>query len=438
MTTTLLRKTFAPRGAARDIFHLRAPEVLIVGSAGTGKSRACLEKLNAVAWKYPGMRGLIVRKVARSLTNTVLAAFRQHVITDYLASGEVQWYGGSAQEPAQYRYSNGSSIQVAGMDQASRIMSSEYDFIYVAEATEITENDCELLATRLRNGVMPYQQLLMDCNPQHPTHWLKVRCDKGQCVILNSQPEENPIYFDADGNLTEKGQAYISKLDNLTGVRYQRLRKGLWVGAEGIIFDEFDPSIHVIDEMPDGWETWTRYWTVDFGHTHPFVLQCWAEDGDGRLYLYREIYHTKKLVEDHARTILSLVVKDGEWLEPKPFRIICDHDAEGRATFSKHAGLGTHPAKKAVTDGIEKVQVRLRRQTDGKPRIFFLKNALVSRDQALVDAKKPTCTVESILSYIWAPDKEQPVKEDDDGADAMRYMVADRDLGGTFRMRSIG
>jgi phage terminase large subunit len=34
--------------------------------------------------------------------------------------------------------------------------------------------------------------------------------------------------------------------------------------------------------------------------------------------------------------------------------------------------------------------------------------------------------------------KEQPVKENDHGCDAMRYMVAERDLGGRPRIRTLG
>jgi len=105
---------------------------------------------------------------------------------------------------------------MAGMDKATKIMSSEFDMIYVGEATELTENDWEMLATRLRNGVMPYQQLIADCNPEAPTHWLKVRVDTGKTTGLDSRHEDNPVYYDAEGQLTDQGRPYINRLDNLT------------------------------------------------------------------------------------------------------------------------------------------------------------------------------------------------------------------------------
>ncbi|MGA4988615.1 hypothetical protein [Nonomuraea bangladeshensis] len=64
----------------------------------------------------PGMRALIVRKTAVSLGSTGLVTFREHVAKESLAGGDVVWYGGSAQEAASYRYTNGSAIVVGGMD----------------------------------------------------------------------------------------------------------------------------------------------------------------------------------------------------------------------------------------------------------------------------------------------------------------------------------
>jgi phage terminase large subunit len=115
------------------------------------------------------------------------------------------------------------------MDKSTKIMSSEYDMIYVQEATELTEEDWESLTTRLRNGIMPYQQLMADCNPSHPQHWLKLRCDRGATLLLESRHEDNP-------SITP---AYIAKLDALTGVMKLRLRYGRWAAAEGMVYESW-------------------------------------------------------------------------------------------------------------------------------------------------------------------------------------------------------
>ncbi len=232
----VLEHVYEPRGACNALFSCREPEVLISGPAGTGKSRACLEKLHLMALVNPGMRGLIIRKTLASLGSTALVTWREHVVAEALENRTVEYYGGSAEHPAQYRYSNGSVVVVGGMDKASKIMSSEYDAVYVQEATELTEDDWEALSTRLRHGKISFQQLMGDANPNAPTHWLAQRNDKGQTLRLESRHEDNPLLYEND-TLTERGTEYMARLDALTGVRYARLRKGLWVAAEGIIYD---------------------------------------------------------------------------------------------------------------------------------------------------------------------------------------------------------
>lgn len=432
--------SYAPRNNSKAIFTDRSPEIVLSGPAGTGKSRACLEKLHVLALKYPGMRGLIIRKTATSLGSTALVTWRNFVIKEFLLNGTVRYYGGSASEASQYIYSNGSRITIGGMDKATRIMSSEYDIVYVQEAIELTLEDWESITTRLRNGVIPYQQLIADTNPDKPTHWLKLRANEGRTKIYDTTHEDNPVYFKEDGTVTKKGAAYIAKLDALTGVRKQRLRKGLWVAAEGLIYEEYDPTIHVIDRFPIP-VSWTRYWTIDFGYTNPFVLQRWAEDTDGRLFLYAEQYMSRRTVDQHAKDLLAVIKdKDGNWLEPKPRTIICDHDAEGRATFEKEIGLSTIAANKKVLEGIQRVQQRLRPVGDKKPRLFIMRNALVERDTKLADARKPCSTEEEITGYVWdmgqgKSPKEQPLKVDDHGCDALRYMVTEKDLGSRPRVR---
>jgi len=342
------------RGAAKAAFdgpNARDPEVLLSGPAGTGKSFAALTKLHMMALINPGMRGLIVRKTATSLTSTALVTFREQVAQEAIATGIVTWFGGSAQEAASYRYSNGSIIAVGGMDKATRIMSSEYDVAYVQEAIELTENDWEAITTRLRNGRISFQQIIADTNPDVPTHWLKQRGNAGRTTFLESRHEDNPMMYNDDGTPTERGVNYLAKLDALTGPRLQRLRYGAWVAAEGQIFEGYDAAVHLIDPF-DIPREWPRYWSIDFGYTNPFVCSRYAEDPDGRLYLYAEIYQTKTLVEDHA-SILKGILKR----EPRPHAIICDHDAEDRATLTRHLGISTRAARKGVSDGLQAVGV---------------------------------------------------------------------------------
>ncbi|RYG48699.1 terminase, partial [bacterium] len=408
---------FQPRPGALEILYAKQPEVVVSGPAGTGKSRAGLEKLFLALQKYAGARALLCRKTRVSLTQSGLVTWEDKVVPE----GHAILVGPVRANRRSYLFPNGSELVIGGLDKPGRIMSTEFDLIYVQEAIELDENDWESLSTRLRNGVMPYQQLMGDTNPDRPTHWLKKRCDENRARIIHSRHEDNPLFWSVKtDDWTPQGRAYIDKLDALTGARKERLRYGRWVGSEGTIF-EYDPRIHRIPkrELPQDWE---RIWVVDFGYTNPFVWHQWAIDPDGRMILEKQIYLSGVLVEDIAKMILEATKDD-----PRPTRLICDHDAEDRATLERHLEIGTEPAVKAVSRGIQLTKSRFQVAGDGKPRIMFMEGSLIHEpDEDLIEAKKPTDTEQEFDGYIWDPKAkkgEQPLKKDDHGADTTRYGV---------------
>jgi phage terminase large subunit len=418
---------FMAHGAAADLWRYKGQEVILAGPYETGKTLASLNKVNAMCCKYPGLRVLMVRKTYRSLVESACVTFENKVLA-YPPQDDrcpVRRQGG--QHPQAYVYPNGSRIVLGGMDRPAKLLSSEWDVIYVNQAEELSLADWGALTGRAtgRAGNMPYAQVMGDANPGPPTHWIQHR---PTLKVLESRHEDNPTLFDARaGEWTDQGKTTLAILDALPGVMRLRGRYGKWVAAEGQVYDGFDRALHLVDHF-DPPASWPRYWVVDFGYTNPFSWQQWVEDGDGRLYLHREIYRTRRLVEDHARDILAATKG-----EPLPAAIICDHDAEDRATLERYLGMRTVAAYKSVSAGIQAVATRLIVAGDKRPRLFFMRDALIERDEDLASAHKPCCALDEIDVYVWPkaadgkPNKEAPVKENDHGMDAARYMVAHAD-----------
>ena len=71
---------YIPHGECLNLYETEVDEVLISGPAGTGKSRACLEKIHYLMQKYDGARALIVRKTRASLTESALQTFERWVL----------------------------------------------------------------------------------------------------------------------------------------------------------------------------------------------------------------------------------------------------------------------------------------------------------------------------------------------------------------------
>lgn len=390
----------------------KAQTLLLTGSAGGGKSRCAAEKINAYCWTYDNSTWLIMRKAREWASKSIVPFMWQSVM------GRDSRINYNKSEGVFY-YPNGSVIYSGGMmddKQRESVRSiggdGGLDGAWFEEANAFTRNDYEEIIGRVRHTAADWQQIILTTNPDSPSHWIyKDLIQGGGASVYYSGAKDNP----------NNSPAYIHNLQKLTGVMKDRLVDGKWVQAEGAIYDEYDPAIHLIDR--DKCPPFIRrYRVVDFGYSNPFVCQWWGEDADGRLYRYREMYVTKKLVEDLTPKIVAL--SEGENIDTT----VADHDAEDRATMEKH-GVYTIPAQKDVSTGIQAVKARLKVQPDGKPRLYFVRGALVEVDPLLEAEKKPTCTEDEITGYAWKkypdgkPNKEEPVKVNDHGCDTTRYMV---------------
>jgi phage terminase large subunit len=209
-------------------------------------------------------------------------------------------------------------------------------------------------------------------------------------------------------------------MDKLTGIRRDRLRDGKWVRAEGVVYDEFEPKVHVVDPM----QVSGRYLAaVDWGFTNPGIIQVWFVDGDGRLYLVEEIYQTGQLVSWWVAQAKRLQAQYG--IET----FVCDPAQPGNIEEFRAANLIATGADNQIALGIQKVKDRLRAAGDGRPRLFLCRGATRDLDQTLVSAYKPSSTEQEFGSYVWPqgvdgkPVKENPVDEHNHGLDALRYMV---------------
>lgn len=400
-------------------FQCKDQAMLLTGSAGGGKSKVAAEKIHAYCMKYPRSTWLMLRK-AREWAGRSIVPFMWNSVMGQDPNIKYNKTDGS------FNYKNGSMIYSGGMmddKQRESVRSiggdGGLDGAWFEEANAFTRQDYEEIIGRVRHTAADWQQIILSTNPDGPTHWIYTDLIRdGQATVFYSHATDNP----------NNSPAYLHNLERLTGMMRERLVLGKWVQAEGAVYDEFDPAIHVIDrdKCP---EFVRRFRAIDFGYSNPFVCQWWGADNDGRLYLYREIYATRRLVEDLTPEIVRL--SEGEHIEVS----VADHDAEDRATMQKH-GIYTEPAKKDVSPGIQAVKARLKVQADGKPRIYFVRDALVDPDPYLVDEKKPLSTIEEMPGYAWQktpdgkPNKEQPVKINDHGCDPTRYLVYYLDMTG--------
>lgn len=310
------------------------------------------------------------------------------------------------------------------------------------ECSELDLDEWEQVTGRTdrpRLGPLPAPSLVIgDCNPGPPTHWIRRRADAGLLQLWPTTHRDNPAMWDAAaGRWTESGRRYLrERLMRLTGVRRERFLLGKWVAAEGQVYDAWDDAVHVVSRR-DVASRLAGAWhlgTADWGWSSPGGCQVWAVDGDERLALVAEHYHTKRPFEGWwvpRFTSLDVEFEVAAWY--------CDPAEPENIARLQAAGLNAVGATNAILPGINAVQDRLVPAGDGLPRLVVVADALRERDEDLVAAGLPWSTTQEVGRYVWAKDvaghslKDRPVDAFNHGWDQVRYAAAALDLSGAAR-----
>lgn len=393
-------------GGAREFVKYQGPEAMIHGPAETGKTISALYKLHICACKYSNASIVIARKTLTVTYATVLQTFLNKVLDE---DAPVEAYGGM--KPEWFDYPTGSRIWITGLDKSGKVLSAEHDIIYVNQAEELTLDDWETLTTRTtgRAGNMPYSQTIGDCNPSYPGHWMYHR---SPIRMFYSKHRENPTLYEPEsGEITTQGKRTMGQLEDLTGVRRKRLLEGKPAQAEGVVYEEWDDAVHLIyeDQLPDC----QRYIAgVDWGYVHPGVMGVFGFDGDGAMYLVKQVYHTKRTIDWWVEQAQAL--KDKYPIE----RFVCDPSEPAYIAAFNKAHLTAVGANNAILPGIGFVQQRLKNR-----RLFVVRDSLRQIDEELKEARRPYAVEQEFGSYVWADSqvKEIPIKKLDDGMDMTRY-----------------
>jgi phage terminase large subunit len=406
----------------------RQREVLIEGPRGTGKTRAILEYVNVLCRAYPGIRVLWCRKTLKSLRESVQVIWEDIV----LAGDRICIVGhGRRHSRAYYTYPNGSHIVLEGLEDSSRLKSSEWDIICIFEATEVSVTDWfELLPALRGERGAPYQQAIADCNPASKYHWLNKRAATDAMLRLKSKHKDNP-------SVTE---AYLDNLRSYTGTMRRRYYLGEWVSEEGLVWETYDEHTHRIKrryfEEHVAEEIKWHFASMDWGFRHAGVLQVWgvtkgATRDEDCIYRVAEWYATQKDLDWWAARAceadeeygLSAIPCDPS--RPDAIKLFNQRLADRRGADSSACARKAKNQKHAGRDmgGLDLVRWGFR-----EDRIFFVEGSSRYVDKALEEAGDPVATEEELLAYTWlkADDGKEVKEEPDpvvaqDGCDAVRY-----------------
>lgn len=143
--------------------------MVLKGGGGSGKSIFAGQKLLYRMVSDQGHRILIVRKVAKTLRESVFSQLRAN-IADW---GLTQLFTINKSD-MHIKCANGNEILFAGLDDVEKLKSiHNITSIWIEEASELDATDFRQLDIRLRGQSKNYKQIILSFNPVSITHWLK-------------------------------------------------------------------------------------------------------------------------------------------------------------------------------------------------------------------------------------------------------------------------
>lgn len=378
-----------------------APWKLADGGFGSGKT---FTLGTWVAWKAASdrrARVILARKHLVSLKSTTLKTllFGDGDMPPILPPGS---YVHNKSEKF-IRIKGGGEIIYFGMDDPLKRGSVNASDAALDEVVEFTTDDLTWIRGRLR--VLSQEpgyvnQIAMVCNPDSPSHHVAERFGITDGETIRDGHARYQIHpWDNPG----VGESYIGELDRLTGVHRARYFEGKWVGAEGLVYPAWKRTTHVrrVDES----ELSPACVGVDDGVENPFVMLDVRRTPGGMLHVHREY-------RDQHMPLHRKVERLRSW----GGLAVADDAAAQLIQDAKRAGLSIRAAGKGnVVDGIQVVAQALECDERGNPGLT-------------VD---PSCKdlIREFESYAWKQDKttgkpkDEPVKKDDHGMDALRYAL---------------
>ena len=258
----------------------------------------------------------------------------------------------------------------------------------------------------------------MDTNPENPTHTVKIDyVDKDGQILENGRINIRSFQFTLYDN-TFLNKEYVQSIEASTpsGMFYDRDILGKWVAAEGVVYTDFNKDIHYIKEDDIDKNKIIKYYCgVDWGYEHYGSIVLLAKDTDNNIYLLKE-YSAKHQEIDYWVNIAKNIKK-----EYGNIYFYADSARPEHVARFQREGIRCMDANKAVLSGIEEVAKLF------KLNKFKIVEANVNRFK------------DEIYNYVWNEKKGEPVKEQDDVLDSVRYAIySEMQTGKTIDRRMLG
>lgn len=342
------------------------------------------------------------------------------------------------------------------LDDMNSLTNMNLSGFWIDQAEEVSEDAFDFLVGRIRRPVKRREGFITYNPNGHDWIWRKFikKIGKDGKKLTNAS-DFLVITASTLENRHNLPEDYVTSLLAMPKEWVKRFVEGSHDVFSGQIYDEFNPSIHVLPHAFQIPNTWERFRSIDHGQNNPTSCHWYAVDFDGVIYVYQEYYQEKTVVSTHVKMINELSKirnSEGQIIQDHYNYTVIDPSTHAKTLEDKNghlfsvadeyldAGIATIAAQNDVLAGINRVKEYLK--IDPTRYHPFLKT---DDGEPIMGAPKlfifPQCEnlIEEIAQYRWKAYsskmlanverddvKEAPVKRMDHAADDLRYAIMSR------------
>ncbi len=241
-------------------------------------------------------------------------------------------------------------------------------------------------------------------------------------IYLNSNHDDNIWHEEIEwaDNPFLDSEEIEAMTKSMSEEELESRRYGKFMACGGMVYNEFDESVHVIDPF-DVPKEWHDNISIDPGLNNPLSCHWYARDYDGNVYVIAEHFDKGKDVNYHSQRIKEISNRlDWHYYNGK-LRALIDSAAMQRTLastksvvelFYENDILVNPKVNKDMFSGINRVK-RFLRDGEGKAHIFIFRNCVK--------------LIEEFKSYWWG-EQDSPIKKDDHALDELRYYLMSLNL----------
>nr|UVX80474.1 MAG: Terminase [Bacteriophage sp.] len=194
-----------------------------------------------------------------------------------------------------------------------------------------------------------------NCNPSYPTHYVKRdfidRARERHLLVMKFGMSDNPT-------LSESVRQRYERM--YSGVFYDRFIRGLWVVAEGLVYQDFREDTMCAELPAEDVRRSPHVLSIDYGITNPFVAIDWVVKA-GVAYAVDE-YCFDSRAEGHRRTDEEHYGALRKWMGERYVElVVIDPSASSfMECIARHGEWDYRGADNAVIEGISNTMTAMR------------------------------------------------------------------------------